>query len=285
MLLASDRNELAHSSARAANNLREELGLSDIVPGCPFEAAHALGVSVRITDINMEGIYARVPRPTIILSCFRPFGRRVFNAAHELGHHVFGHGTTLDQLQERNVQASWEDPDEFLADIFAGFFLMPLLGIRRCFNVRNWSVEHASAKQIYLVACDLGVGYRTLITHLTYSLRLLTSQRARELKMVDLRKLRADILGENTSCHLTLAGPNRAGGKIDLEAGAYLAVPSGTVVDSSHLEPVKNNQIGFILRASRPGVTVIAKQNWRATVRIQRSEYVGLAQYRHMEEL
>ena len=45
----------------------------------------------------MEGLYLRQEKPEIWIG-LRPLVRHTFNCAHELGHHVFGHGSTLDEL-------------------------------------------------------------------------------------------------------------------------------------------------------------------------------------------
>jgi hypothetical protein len=41
--------------------------------------------------------------------------RRAYDCAHELGHHVFGHGSSIDELREDAKAQPWEDPKEFLA--------------------------------------------------------------------------------------------------------------------------------------------------------------------------
>ena len=135
-------------------------------PICIYGLSHALGVTVRFNNINMEGMYQRGTPPRIHLSARRPLSRRTYNCAHELGHHVFGHGSSIDELREDAKEHPWEDPKEFLADTFAGFVLMPIIGLRRAFALRNCKPEAATPIQMYLIACEFGVGYSTLITHL-----------------------------------------------------------------------------------------------------------------------
>jgi predicted Na+-dependent transporter len=57
---------------------------------------------------------------------------------------VFGHGSSIDELREDAKAQPWEDPKEFLADTFAGFILMPIIGLRRVFSVRSWNPETAT---------------------------------------------------------------------------------------------------------------------------------------------
>lgn len=77
-----------------------------------------------LNDINTEGIYATRPKPMILISSLRPLSRRAFTCAHELGHHFFGHGSTIDELKEESESVDFQ-PHEFLADTFGGFLLMP----------------------------------------------------------------------------------------------------------------------------------------------------------------
>jgi hypothetical protein len=77
-------------------------------------------------------------------SARRPLPRRAYNCAHELGHHAFGHGSSIDELREDAKAQPWEDPKEFLADTFAGFILMPIIGLRRAFSVRGLTPETAT---------------------------------------------------------------------------------------------------------------------------------------------
>lgn len=277
------RRELSHQALRVATDLREDLEIDDLCPACPFDAALWLGISVRFTEINMEGVYLRTPRPTIIVSSKRPFGRRLFNAAHELGHHKFGHGSRLDELQERGMRNSWEDPDEFLADTFAGFFLMPLLAMESAFSRRGWTPSSASPLQIYSIASDFGVGYTTLITHLCQGLSLISEQRAESLKKSSTLGLRRQLIGDDAEAPLRIASPKRASPDIDIETGTLLALPKGAMADTDYLTPVAEKPNASVFMGTSPGKAVVRFQSWKATVRIQRKEFVGLAKFRHLE--
>ena len=98
----------------------------------------------------------------------------------------------------------WEDPKEFLADTFAGFALMPIIGLRRAFAVRGWTPETATPAQMFTIACEFGVGYSTLLTHLSAGVNMMSRARATTLQRVTPKALRADILGA-----LTPGAPDR----------------------------------------------------------------------------
>lgn len=104
-------------------------------------------VLVRFSDImSMEGFYLRQEKPEIWLG-ERPLVRRTFNCAHELGHHVFGHGSAVDELTAEGKSGRSFDPKEFLVDTFAGFLLMPRIEVMNAFRLRGWKAENADPVQ------------------------------------------------------------------------------------------------------------------------------------------
>ena len=111
---------------------------------------------------------------------------------------MFGHGSSIDELREDAKAIPWEDPKKFMADTFAGFILMPIIGLRRAFSVRDWTPETATPAQIFTIACEFGVGYATLLTHLSAGVNMLSRGRAAALRRVTLKALRMDILGALT---------------------------------------------------------------------------------------
>ncbi|HLO99707.1 MAG TPA: ImmA/IrrE family metallo-endopeptidase, partial [Fimbriimonas sp.] len=104
-------------------------------------------------------------KPAIVLSSLRPLGRRMFTCGHELGHHVFGHGSRLDEIKEKSMSGNFQ-PEEFLADSFAGFLLMPSPGLRRAFLRRGLNAEQVTPLDIVRISTDFGVGFDTLVTQL-----------------------------------------------------------------------------------------------------------------------
>lgn len=124
------RTSLARAALEKAVEVREEAGYDDRVPVCVYEVCKRLGVEVRFVDVNMEGTYLKSDPPQILLSALRPLPRRAFTCGHELGHHAFGHGSTIDELKEEAERGVF-NPDEFLVDSFSGFLLMPKIAVRR----------------------------------------------------------------------------------------------------------------------------------------------------------
>src|SRR5262249_43282534 len=141
-------------------------------------------------------------QPIILVSALRPAGRQSSTAAHELGHHVFGHGTRIDEYiadPEGALNSNAVDSEEVLANAFAGFFLMPKPAVERAFADRKWVLGTGAPEQFFAVAGWLGVGYGTLIHHMRSSLQMLPPSQAKALLAVQPKRIRRQILGRATS--------------------------------------------------------------------------------------
>lgn len=282
-----DRRSLANQAMKAAIDTRKKGKFDQYSPICIYGLCEVLGVKVRFNDINMEGMYQRGIPPRIHLSARRPLPRRAFNCAHELGHHVFGHGSSIDELYQDTKERSWENAREFLAETFAGFMLMPIIGLRRAFRVRGWYPETVDPVQMYNIACEFGVGYTTLLTHLTASVNMLSQERATVLRRVSPKALRTKILGRVSSELLIILDRHCAGCTLDTEVNTLLLLPPGTTVSGANLRYEDDLQSGRLFRAVQPGIIQASVNDaaWAIFVRIAREGYVGLAQYRHMENI
>lgn len=288
--LGFNRPALATQAMLAAAATRAKAKLDQASPICIYGVCAALGVTVRFNNINMEGMYQRGRPPRIHLSARRPLPRRAYNCAHELGHHVFGHGSSIDELREDAKMQPWEDPKEFLADTFAGFILMPIIGLRRAFSVRAWTPETVTPVQLFTIACEFGVGYGTLLTHLSAGVNMLSRGRAAALQRMTPKALRMDILGALTPEPLIVADRYRAAPTLDAEVGTLLFLPSGSEVSGGGLAFDRDFATGRLFRAVKPGIFQASAGDWAVFVRVspvQKNEpygYLGLAQYRHLEE-
>jgi Zn-dependent peptidase ImmA (M78 family) len=281
-----NRRALARQAMQAAIATRARAKLDQHSPICVYGLCQALGVKVRFNNINMEGMYQRGAPPRIHLSARRPLQRRVYNCAHELAHHVLGHGSSVDELREDAKEHAWEEPKEFLADAFAGFVLMPIVGLRRAFAVRQWTPETATPAQMFNIACDFGVGYNTLLTQLSTGVNMISRARTTTLKRVTPKALRAAILGSLTPEPLVVADHHRASPTLDTEVKTLLLLPPGTESTGDGLVFERDLASGRLFRAASPGITPIRANadTWSIFVRVAPEAYVGLAEYRHLED-
>ena len=280
------RQDLARQALRASIIVRANAQLDPHKPICIYSLCEILGIRVRFNDINMEGMYQRGTPPRIHLSARRPLARRAYSCAHELGHHVFGHGSSIHELRATATPHVWEDPNEFLADAFAGFALMPVIGLHRAFATRDWAPETATAAQVFMIACDFSVGYRTLLTHLATAVNMMPRAHARALQRITPKAVRAHLLGTPTSEPLLVADRHRAAPSMDAEVNTLVLLPAGTETTSTQLIHEHDVSTGRLFRAVRPGIAQVFAHDgdWSAFIRVAREGYVGLAEYRHLED-
>ena len=111
--------------------MRGDAGLALDSPLCVFDLATQMGIDVWFKATpRMEGMYCKEPGPTIVVTSLRPAGRQAYTGGHEVGHHAFGHGTRVDELIGAGGRGA-DQEEEFLADCFAGFLLMPKAAVVR----------------------------------------------------------------------------------------------------------------------------------------------------------
>jgi Zn-dependent peptidase ImmA (M78 family) len=253
-----------------------------------FDICEHQKITVRFLDISMEGMYMQAARPQILLSSLRPLVRRVFNCAHELGHHLFNDGTTVDALLEDFQSATVrKSPKEFRADAFAGFCLMPVLGVRKAFAIRKLKINTALPVELYTIACDFGVGYETLLTHLTFGLKELAETRFNILSRETPQKIRKQILGFETSDPLIIADEFSAQTPIDAEVGTRILFPNDVQVEGDLLNLELLLFGGRLYRCQRPGIAraLASNRQWATFIRIAKFQFVGLSRFRHLEEI
>jgi len=137
---------------------------------------------------------------------------------------------------------------------------------------------------MFTIACEFGVGYATLLTHLSAGVNMLSRGRAAALQHVTPKALRTDILGVLTPEPLIVADRHRAAPTLDAEVKALLLLPPGTEVTGGGLAFERDLAVGRLFRAVKPGIVQAGAGAWAVFVRIASEAYVGLAQYRHLEE-
>jgi hypothetical protein len=280
------RQRLAQGAAYAALCTRgaADIPLSD--PLCAFDLADKRGIEVRIVEVpSLEAMYVKQKPPLILVSSLRWAGRRSYNCAHEIGHDYFGHGTRVDEyLGERHKRKVF-NAEEFLADCFAGYLLMPKVTVCHGFAKRGWSPATCTADQVFVVAGWLGVGYTTLIHHMHLALNLIDQSHADNLLKTSRKDLLGAICGDMDCSELVIVDSQWHGRPVDIEVGDAILAPRGADVEGEQVEVVRETVRGRLLRGRTPGIgRVTCQDGFAVFVRVSRKGFTGRSVFRHIEE-
>jgi hypothetical protein len=285
----NDRIATQREAARRGLQLRRSLSIPREHAVNVFDVASSIGVEVQFLDLpSLEGMFYRGPDPKVILPSLkhRPRGRVAFSCAHELGHFDLGHGTRVDEYIGEDEDRRREfSRDELAADTFASTLLMPRPAVLERFSCRGWTVDGASAIDLYRVASELDVGYGTLCKHLRYGLGLVNDAWMKSRAKLAPKALRAAIAPRTECPRLVVLDQHWPKLPVDLEVGDCLAVPAllGAQLPSS-VRHEDEHDGRRILRAAVPGEMKAVVDGQPVTIRIARAGYCGMLKYRYLDE-
>jgi len=274
------------TALQEATRLRLTLGYKIWDAVCIFDCAEQLGIEVRFVDIpSLEAMYIKGSKPLILVSSLRPCARQTFNCAHEIGHHIFNHGSRIDQCLNDTYQTRLY-PEESLVQAFAGFFLMTKSAIEHAFSIRGWKPQSSTPIEIYTLAGWFGVGYETLIDHMQFSLKLILMDHGTELKKTRPQDIRRSIIGQDPEANLIVADQHWVGRSIDAQVGDTILVPVGSQQGATNIKFNKHNGRGDLYDAIAPGIGQIhhLESGWSAFVRVSKRGYTGRSIFRHLDD-
>lgn len=281
------KQELGRQALAAALKVRQQHEIELWEPISIYDLAQDMGIEVRFLDVpSLEEIYLKTIPRRIMVSSLRPSGRQAFNCAHGVGHSIFNHGDKIHELVEKSQSGERFDPEEFLADTFAGFLLMPKVCVSKGFADRELDPKSSEPADFYAIACWLGVGYSTLIDHMVLSLRMLSSVRGESVKKLAPKQIRSSILGYEINENLIIVDSHWGGRAIDVQVGDHILLPAGTEVEGQCITFHKSHPQGIIVHSVAPGIGRVFhwKNNWAGYVRVARRDFVGRACFRHLED-
>lgn len=283
--MKTSRKENALLALQEAVRLRRSLGykLWDAIP--VYDCAEKLGIEVRFIDVpSLEAIYVKGSPPIILISSLRPTGRQGFNCAHEIGHHVFNHGNRIDE--EITFANSKLDPEEFLAQAFAGYFLMPKAAVEAAFVRHGVELHSCTPTDVYVISNWFGVGYDTLIDHLRYSLHVISVEEAESLKTTRPRQIRESLVGQVSGANLTVVTPHWYGRAIDIQVSDIILLPKGTSNKGSNITLLERCETGDLFQGVKPGISQVQNPSggWSAFVRVSKRGFVGRSIFRHLDD-
>jgi Zn-dependent peptidase ImmA (M78 family) len=276
--------DLARTAARRAIEIRRLAAVLRTDPVNVFDVAEdRLGVRVQFfAGSSFEGMFAK-EQNTILVPSERPPGRRVFAAAHELGHWAFGHGTridTVDSISDYNAS-----PEERLVNQFAGHFLMPSSAVDAAADLLRLNFADPDKMKIYEMAGWFGVGYSSLINHLTYSQQRFPKTVADELLKYQPKDFRAMLVPNRKSSHMVVASSMSPRIPLDLAVGDHLVLPAGTTHSTKHLITISSSGSQLVTQALTPGISLASNgTGWSAVIRIMKRNFSGWSKYRHLDD-
>jgi len=286
---------LARQALRAAIRERRANGVPEDSPISAIDFADRPEAHLEVWLVDeprLEGMYCAGSTPRILVSSHRTLGRQALTCAHELGHHAFGHGTRWDQYLYELDHLRSLPPDEYLADLFAHYLLMPRQAVVRSFQERG--VDPAAKLDdecVFLVACNLGVSYSALVNQLHFSLGLISAETAKRLLRTTPKAIRNRILGFTTETELFLVDRHWFGRAVDIHVGDTIAVDPQIASEGTVVEAAGASLRHRFLKGVRPGVgrLLTANDDWSVHVRVSRRfdkfrTYHGRAMYRHWED-
>jgi len=276
--------EAATKALRGALELRIKAGIVSNIPLCIFDLAEKIGIEVMFCEVSsFEGMYIKKPR-TVLISSLRPSGRQAFTCAHEMGHWYFKHGTSVDEIS--NEELSSLNEQEQLVDVFASYMLMPPWAIEKAFKVRNLMPNKSTPEELYAIACQMNVGYSTLIKHLLWSLKLITKAEADVILKISPKNIKQQLYPELNG-NLVLVDNNWGYIPVDLEVGDCAAFPMGTLIEGAGIETIGVTGKYVIAKGTKTGIfrAESKRKDWATFIRVKKKNFTGRAIYRHLEEV
>ena len=282
--MVQKKRELAKEALSLALKIRSDNNLELWNPISIFDLVEKLGVELFFTPIkSMEGLYINNGSPTILLSSLRPPGRQVFTCAHELGHHFFKHKFKIDE--SGYYEAGSPNEEESIANVFAGFLLMPKVAINHAFKKRDINITSATPLEYFLISKNFGVGYSTLINHMRWTLNLIDSKNASILLSNTPKKLKRMLIGKDITADVIKIDKNWFGRPIDICIDDLILFSEKVNFEGKCLEMLSESDLGNIYKGSKVGIGRLSiGKKWTSFVRVSRKEYEGRNLYRHLEE-
>jgi Zn-dependent peptidase ImmA (M78 family) len=270
--------------AKSALEYRIRTGFPLDAPCDIYESIVRQGVDLRFMGIkSLEGFYLSDGTSAQINVCtFRPSGLQRFIAAHELAHHVLGHGSTFDPQLDHVDRLRSPAPEERLAELFARYLLMPRKAVYKGLVNIGANLKDLQPADIYRVASWLGVGYGTLLHQMRWSLQLLDQAQFDALlraKPQTIKQALAPCLAKYGGNELWPAHSSWDGSHIHAQIGDVItgvcAKVSGIV---SALEPA-------CCQASSVGRCVLSLvSGGHVQVSVSRKEFIGFYENRYLPE-
>jgi Zn-dependent peptidase ImmA (M78 family) len=181
-----DKQQLVVIAMGAAHRAHKEFGVNPATRVDVFSVLRTVGACVFFRPLHsIYGAYLPTGDsiPGLLINSNLPLSVQRFTAAHELGHLYLGHKIVSLERGADFVpeERSGADPDEFVAEAFGAFFLMPkplVKGSMAELGIREGRIE---SSEVYLLALRMGTSYAATVNQLL-TLKLVHFAQAKELR-------------------------------------------------------------------------------------------------------
>lgn len=285
--MTTTADQVGRLALRRAIEIRKRLAIPVDHAVCAIDLAQQLDIEVWLKPLaSLAGMYSAGDEPVIVLGSDRPAGYQASVCAHEIGHHVFGHGTRVDEYVEGAARARSDDAEEAAANRFSSHLLMPQAAVTRVFSVRGWSLSRPTPKQVYIAAGCLGVGYQALIHHLRWTIQSLAGNVFDQLLKFQAKHIRESLRGQATAENLIVADVQWLDRPLDLVVGDWAFLPVGARVEGSAVQVADETGTHVLVRAVRRGIARAdePRTDWSAFIRVMPKCFDGAAVHRHLED-
>ena len=239
-------------------------------------------LDLQFVDIpSLEGMYLEEAEAKRICVCaHRPVGRQKFTTAHELGHHLLGHGTQIDAGFEIDKVVP-DYIEEQAADVFARYLLMPPRAVHAGFRNRGLSPLTDDPRSFYCVSSWLGVGYTTLVQHMTCTLNLLSKTRSDMLQNTAVKELKTSLVGVSTTNDVWQLDDLWDGFVVHAQLGDFLLGLSDVEQQCGTLSRFRDDT--WVATAVGSG-TYALRNGGSIKVCVSKRDFAGFYEYRYMPE-
>ena len=276
-----DRIRGAQITSQALKTRKAYLGLDAHSPICPYTLSEAMGLDLRFVKIaSFEGMYVS-NQNLILISSDRPEGRKRFTCAHEIAHHVLGHGTVIDEVLENGSNKKEEQE----ADFFASMLLMPSSAIKKALISYRIKPENITSIDAYILSKYFGVSYQAFIFHIYGNLKIIDFTDYKALKSVKLNDIRSQMVGFSTSNQIFSIGEWWIDKAVEMEVGDFIISDVIFEIDGPQtliLEEERFNK--YVYKAVAPGISAIRNKGWSSFVKVSRFKFQGFYQYKYDED-
>jgi Zn-dependent peptidase ImmA (M78 family) len=133
-----------------------------------FRIVQELGIWLNSRPLgNLFGFYLRQDDALgICLNAGHPETLQRYTCAHELGHHLLGHASNLDDAADIDGAGGGTPAQERAAQVFAGNFLMPLGLVNRVLRRLDLYDRSLTAADVYEISRELDVSYTATVWRL-----------------------------------------------------------------------------------------------------------------------